>query len=85
MGDIYVRYELLKETRGIQITIIDDGVPFDPLKAKEPDTTAAIQERKIGGLGIFLVKTIMDSMHYERTADGYNVLTLTKQIEKLST
>jgi anti-sigma regulatory factor (Ser/Thr protein kinase) len=41
---------------------------------------AELNERQIGGLGIYLVKTIMDTMHYERTADGYNVLTLTKRL-----
>ena len=77
MGDIYVRYELLKEPRGIQITIIDDGVPFDPLKAKEPDTTSAIQDRKIGGLGIFITKKTMDEMKYDRR-NNQNILIMKK-------
>ena len=41
---------------------------------------AGLDDRPIGGLGIHLVKTIMDTMTYQRTVDGYNVLTLTKQI-----
>ena len=45
------------------------------------DVEAELDERPIGGLGIYLVKTIMDTMTYQRTPDGYNVLTLTKQIK----
>ena len=44
------------------------------------DVEAGLDDRPIGGLGIHLVKTIMDTMTYQRTVDGYNVLTLTKQI-----
>ena len=69
----------------LSLMVKDHGIPFDPTEHEDIDIDADLNDRPIGGLGIFLVKTIMDSMHYERTADGYNVLTLTKQIEKLST
>ena len=53
----------------------DDGKPFDPLAAAEPDTTLSAEERNIGGLGVFLVKRMMDEMHYERRQEK-NCLTL---------
>ena len=60
-------------------TITDSGVPFDPTQQEEPDVTQSAEERPIGGLGIFLVRQIMDTIHYERK-DNKNILTLTKQI-----
>ncbi|MBO4861858.1 MAG: ATP-binding protein, partial [Firmicutes bacterium] len=50
----------------------------DPLMAAEPDTTLSADERKIGGLGIFIVKQTMDDMQY-RYEDGRNILTIKKQ------
>ena len=53
----------------------DDGKPYDPTTAAEPDITSSAEEREIGGLGIFIVRNMMDSMDY-RYKDGHNVLTL---------
>ena len=53
----------------------DDGKPYDPTTAAEPDITTSAEEREIGGLGIFIVRNMMDSMDY-RYKDGHNVLTL---------
>jgi len=64
----------------ITFMISDQGRPFDPTKVEEPDTTLPAEEREIGGLGIHLVRNIMDEMHYERSADGRNILTLVKYI-----
>ena len=58
-------------------TIKDSGTPFDPTKADDPDTTLSVEERPIGGLGIFLVRQLMDSVSYQYT-DGCNILTLGK-------
>jgi anti-sigma regulatory factor (Ser/Thr protein kinase) len=57
----------------------DDGVPYDPLQAAEPDVTASLDERSIGGLGILLVKKMMDTVTYER-AGGRNVLRMRKRL-----
>ncbi len=65
----------------LTLVIKDHGAPFDPTQQTEVDVDAQLDERQIGGLGIHLVKAIMDTMHYERTADGYNVLTLTKELK----
>ncbi|MCY3911933.1 MAG: ATP-binding protein [Chloroflexi bacterium] len=67
---------LISEDDTLTIEIIDDGRPFDPLHdAKQPDVGAAIEDRPIGGLGIYFVREMMDEMHYRRE-DGKNHLTL---------
>jgi len=55
----------------------DDGVPFNPLLRAAPDTTAGIEDRTIGGLGIHLVRELMDDVRYERVS-GRNRLTIVK-------
>lgn len=57
----------------------DDGAPYDPLTAAEPDTTLPAEQRAGGGLGIFMVRKMMDGMHYERRG-GRNLLTLRKKL-----
>ncbi len=68
-----------KSGEELVITIIDDGCEYNPTEKKDPDITLSAQEREIGGLGIFLVKTIMDSVIYKRI-EGKNYLILTKKI-----
>jgi len=60
-------------------TVTDSGVAFDPTQKEEVDTTLSAEERPIGGLGIHLVRQIMDEVHYERIEDK-NILTLIKNI-----
>jgi sigma-B regulation protein RsbU (phosphoserine phosphatase) len=60
-------------------TVSDTGVPFDPTKKDEEDTTLSAEERPIGGLGIHLVRQLMDEVHYERQGDK-NILTLVKKL-----
>jgi len=71
--------EAMANTEKIKIVITDSGRPFDPTTARDPDITLPVEERPVGGLGIFLVRQVMDSVNYERT-DGKNVLTLRKKI-----
>ena len=63
----------------VRVIIIDDGMPFNPLDAETPDTTLSLEEREIGGLGIHMVRTMMDSISYERDVDK-NVATVVKNI-----
>ena len=63
----------------LKFTITDHGRPFDPTAKEEADTTLTVEERPIGGLGIFLVRQLMDSINYERV-DDKNVLTLRKKL-----
>jgi len=74
--DIEVRAELAP-TR-LVLTISDEGVPFNPFGTNAPDVQASIEARDIGGLGIHLVRTIMDEVDYRRRA-GRNVVTVTKR------
>lgn len=64
----------------LTIELRDAGIPFNPLDQKEPDISLSAEERRIGGLGIFLCKKMMDSISY-RYEDGNNVLTMTKIIK----
>ena len=55
-------------------------MPFDPLEHEDPDITLLVEDRPIGGLGIFMVRKTMDSVTYERR-DGMNVVTISKHWE----
>lgn len=63
------------ESEKLRISFTDNGIPYNPITAVEPDTTLSAEERKIGGLGIFMVKKMTESMEYEYT-EGKNILTL---------
>ena len=63
----------------IEITLVDGGKPYDPLAKPDPDITLGVEDRQIGGLGIFISKKQMDELKYEYT-DGHNVLTMKKKI-----
>lgn len=67
----------------LKFILIDTGIAFDPTHKEEVDTTLGVEERSIGGLGIHLVRQIMDSVNYERI-NGKNVLTLIKRLNILS-
>ena len=67
------------EKDAIRIILIDYGEPYDPSIIPIPDVKADLSERKIGGLGIFLMRKLMDEVHYEPRADKSNVLTMIKR------
>ena len=60
------------------ITLLDHGKAFDPSQVEEPDLKADLMDRKIGGLGIYLMHKLMDDVRYESTQKG-NLLTLVKR------
>ena len=62
-----------------ETTFADSGIPYNPLKKKDPDVALSAEEREIGGLGIFMVKKTMDEMRY-CYRDGQNLLTIRKKI-----
>jgi anti-sigma regulatory factor (Ser/Thr protein kinase) len=64
-----------------EVEFLDDGVPFDPLLAAAPDTSLGLSERNVGGLGIFLVRQLMDDVVYSRK-NGRNSLTVKKCLER---
>ncbi len=57
------------------VEVVDEAAPFDPLQQASPDVTLAPGERPIGGLGIFMVRSLADEIHYRREA-GRNVITV---------
>ena len=65
--------------KAIALTFIDEGVPYNPLEKEDPDTTLSAEDRKIGGLGIYMVKKNMDEMEYEYS-DGKNILSMKKYL-----
>lgn len=73
-GDVEVINKLDNDEKFI-IEIIDSGIPFDVLSVKEPDLTSDISERAIGGLGVYLMRRLMDDVQYRREGDR-NILTL---------
>jgi serine/threonine-protein kinase RsbW len=70
----------LAEAR-LTMTIEDDGPQFDPLSVAAPDVTASIEERRVGGNGVFLVRQIMDAVEYQHIR-GRNQLKMTKHIAR---
>jgi anti-sigma regulatory factor (Ser/Thr protein kinase) len=62
----------------LTIQVTDSGAAFDPLAKPDPDTSLSLEERGIGGLGIFLTKKMMDQVSYERS-QGKNILTMVKK------
>lgn len=79
-GDATIRFEMDEENQMAVLRFEDSGVPFDPLKVEEPDVSLPAEQRRIGGLGIFMVRKSMDSIEYEY-ANGRNILTIRKKIQ----
>ncbi|MBQ3379806.1 MAG: ATP-binding protein [Clostridia bacterium] len=78
-GPATVRVEVEEEPLAVIITFIDNGKPYDPLSAKDPDITLNAEQREAGGLGVFLVKKTMDDVTYEYK-NGQNILRIKKKI-----
>jgi len=79
VGNATVRVEVTEEPLEVIVTFIDRGVPYDPLKAVEPDIALSAEERNLGGLGIYMVKKTMDEITYEYS-DGNNILSIKKKL-----
>ena len=71
-----IRVTLTERDGALEVILEDDGLAFDPFSdAPAPDLTASMEERRIGGLGVHFVKSLMDEVSYERR-DGCNRVTL---------
>ena len=79
VGPATVRVEIKRDPLSIVITFIDHGVPYDPLSNRDPDVTLSAEDRKIGGLGIYMVKKSMDGIRYEYK-DGRSILMIEKNL-----
>ncbi len=79
-GDFTLRLSIEEDPKRVQLSFIDSGIPFDPLKREDPDTKLDAAHRLIGGLGIFVVKKTMDEVSY-RYENGHNILTVAKYLD----
>ena len=79
-GKAWIKIGFDKDPLVMFLRFIDTGRPFDPVAKPDPDVTQNAEDRKIGGLGIYMVKKSMDSMDYERLGSR-NVLTITKRLD----
>jgi len=73
-GEVEVTCEMMSDSE-LNIRILDNGIPFDILSLSEPDLTCPLPDRKIGGLGCYLIRKMVDEVHYRRQGDT-NILTL---------
>src|SRR5438132_54111 len=76
-----IKVRLSVQPGEVKAEVEDDGQPFDPLAAPEPDAAKPLEERTIGGLGIHLVRKLMDGLEYKRQGDR-NLLTVKKKTQK---
>ena len=79
VGAVTVRVESGNTPKAVFLTFTDNGIPYNPLETEDPDITLSSEERKIGGLGIYLVKKNMDEMKYEYV-NQQNILWMEKRL-----
>lgn len=77
-GDVIVQICTDEKEKTVSVTLIDSGIPFNPLEKPDPDVALPSEKRKIGGLGIYMVKKSMDNVQYEYSK-GYNIFTMSKK------
>ncbi|MBO4447512.1 MAG: SpoIIE family protein phosphatase [Bacteroidales bacterium] len=76
----FVTVKAMSDGHELRLVVIDAGIPFDPTSKEKADTTLSVEDRPIGGLGIYLIRELMDSINYERV-DERNILTMIKNIK----
>lgn len=80
----YIDVEIMRDDKSLTLRFHDGGMPFNPLEREFPDFSIPMEDRQIGGLGIFLVTKYMDTVTYEHTG-GENILTVTKGLKNQTT
>ncbi len=78
-----IEYEFTVDAHRLTLTILDDGAPFDPLSVPSPDLELSIDDRPIGGLGVHMMRKLMDGISYQRL-NGRNQIVMTKRISSPS-
>ncbi|MFH0838739.1 MAG: ATP-binding protein [Candidatus Omnitrophota bacterium] len=76
-GDIQITLSPPREKTGLKVEVIDEGIAFNPLTLPEPDLDAPLEKREIGGLGVYLLRKLMDEVDYKRE-ENRNILTFVK-------
>ena len=80
-GTASIRVTTETDPKRVSVTLSDSGIPYNPLLKQDPDVTLPAEKRKIGGLGIYMVKQSMDDFTYEYS-EGRNVTTITKILDE---
>src|SRR5688572_27782564 len=78
-GEIVIRLNYVRDE--VQVEVEDDGRAFDPLQVAPPDLTAPLHQRQVGGLGVHLMRSLMDGLSYDRN-DGKNLLRMIKKVSR---
>jgi len=78
-GTVFINMKYFPQNNLMSILFEDTGTPFDPVKKTDPNIKIPPKERKIGGLGIYMVKRLMDTMQYQYK-NGKNTLLITKKL-----
>lgn len=76
-----IRVKVWVTCGGVRIEVMDNGTQFDPTQQPSPDTTSDIPTRRVGGLGLYLVKSLMDSVSYHRDKK-WNVVSFEKRVKR---
>lgn len=74
-----IEIEVVQEGDALVVRLRDETVPFDPTSVPPPDLTVPLEQRAPGGLGIYLIRQVMDEVMYRITSQGGNELTLVKR------
>ena len=77
IGSVKILLNVDSDSKIVSMTFIDSGVEYNPLQKSDPDVNLSVEEREIGGLGIYLTKNLVDSISYQYV-DGKNILQFTK-------
>ena len=80
VGDGEIEIDCSISDGGLKIVMRDQGKPFNPSSVPEPNVKADLSERKIGGLGMYLMRKLMDEVSYESMAERGNILTMVKRV-----
>lgn len=78
IGEAAITVDVQDDPPCVEVCFIDRGKPYDPLSREDPDVTLGVEDREIGGLGIYMVKKSMDDVSYTYE-DGQNMLTIRKR------
>ena len=78
-GEAVIKAEITDDPKAVIISFFDSGVKYDPLARPDPDLTVSVDDRPIGGLGIFMTKELMDEVSYEYR-NGQNVFVMKKYL-----
>ena len=79
VGKAEIIFDVHENPTNIEISLIDSGIPYNPLEKEDPDITLSAEDRAIGGLGIYMVKKNMDEVKYEYK-EGQNITIISKSI-----